>query len=89
MIRKSYAGLWSISGEILGDLPRFRPINFECWAKSFVFTQHFAQKISLCQAYSSVAKKHLMIVLLSTFDMEHNKHSLGLVEKILTLDDLF
>lgn len=34
-------------------------------------------------------KKHLMIVLVSTFGMEPNKHSLGLVEKILTLDDLF
>ena len=34
-------------------------------------------------------KKHLMIVLLTTFGMEHNKHSLGLVEKILTIDDLF
>jgi uncharacterized protein len=34
-------------------------------------------------------KKHLMIVLLTTFGMEHNKHSLGLVEKILVMDDLF
>ena len=34
-------------------------------------------------------RKHLMIVLLTTFGMEHNKHSLGLVEKILTMDDLF
>jgi uncharacterized protein len=34
-------------------------------------------------------KKQLMIVLLTTFGMEHNKHSLGLVEKILTMDDLF
>jgi len=34
-------------------------------------------------------KKHLMIVLLTTFGLEHNKHSLGLVEKVLTLDDLF
>jgi uncharacterized protein len=34
-------------------------------------------------------KKHLMIVLLTTFGMVHNKHSLGLVEKILTMDDLF
>ena len=89
MIGKPYAGLCSISGEMLGDLPRFRPVNFECWAKSSVFTPHFAQKTSLCQTYSSVAKKYLMIVLLSTFGMEHNKHSLGLVEKILTLDDLF
>jgi AAA+ ATPase superfamily predicted ATPase len=34
-------------------------------------------------------KKHLMIVLLTTFGMPHNMHSLGLVEKILTMDDLF
>jgi uncharacterized protein len=34
-------------------------------------------------------KKQLMIVLLTTFGMEHNRHSLGLVEKILTMDDLF
>jgi uncharacterized protein len=34
-------------------------------------------------------KKQLMIVLLTTFGMEHNKHSLGLIEKILTMDDLF
>lgn len=34
-------------------------------------------------------KKHLMIVLLTTFGMPHNKHSLGLIEKVLTMDDLF
>lgn len=34
-------------------------------------------------------KKQLMIVLLTTFGMEHNKHSLGLVENVLTMDDLF
>jgi uncharacterized protein len=34
-------------------------------------------------------KKHLMIVLLTTFGMEHNKHSLGLIENILTMDALF
>jgi hypothetical protein len=34
-------------------------------------------------------KKYLMPVLLTTFGMEHNKHSLGLVEKIMTMDDLF
>jgi hypothetical protein len=34
-------------------------------------------------------KKHLMIVLMTTFGMEHNKHSLGLVENILTMHDLF
>ncbi len=34
-------------------------------------------------------KKHLMPVLLTTFGMPHNKHSLGLIEKVLTMDDLF
>ncbi len=34
-------------------------------------------------------RKHLMLVLITTFGLKHNKHSLGLVEKVLTLDDLF
>ena len=34
-------------------------------------------------------KKHLMIVILTTFGMTHNKYSLGLVENILTMDALF
>lgn len=34
-------------------------------------------------------KKHLMPVLVTTFGMPHNKHSLGLIEKVLTMDDLF
>lgn len=34
-------------------------------------------------------KKYLMPVLITTFGMPHNKHSLGLIEKVLTMDDLF
>ena len=34
-------------------------------------------------------KKHLMIVVLTTFGMTHNKHSIGLVENILTMGALF
>lgn len=34
-------------------------------------------------------RKHLMLVLITTFGLNENKHSLGLVEKSLTLDDLF
>ena len=34
-------------------------------------------------------KKHLMPVFITTFGMQHNKHSLGLIEKVLTMDDLF
>jgi AAA+ ATPase superfamily predicted ATPase len=34
-------------------------------------------------------KKQVMVVVLTTFGLEHNKHSLGMVEKILIMDDLF
>jgi len=34
-------------------------------------------------------KKHLMLTMMTTFGLHHNKHSLGLVEQVLTLEDLF
>lgn len=34
-------------------------------------------------------KKHLMMTLITTFGLQHNKHSLGLIEHTLTMDDLF
>ena len=34
-------------------------------------------------------RKHLMLTMITTFGLKHNMHSLGLVEKVLTLDDLF
>ena len=34
-------------------------------------------------------KKHLMLTLITTFGLQHNKHSLGLIEHTLTMDDLF
>ena len=34
-------------------------------------------------------KRYLMMSLITTFGLQHNKHSLGLVEKVLTLEDLF
>ncbi len=37
----------------------------------------------------TATKKHLMPVMMTTFDMQHNQHSLGLIEQILTLDALF
>lgn len=33
--------------------------------------------------------KYLMLTLISPFGINHNKHSLGLIEKVITLDDLF
>ncbi|MDZ4681631.1 MAG: hypothetical protein SH848_10680 [Saprospiraceae bacterium] len=34
-------------------------------------------------------RKHLMLTMVTTFGLKHNLHSLGLVEKVLTLEDLF
>lgn len=34
-------------------------------------------------------RKHLMLTMITTFGLKHNMHSLGLVEKVLTLEDLF
>ena len=34
-------------------------------------------------------KKYLVLTLISTFGIQHNKHSLGLIEQTLTMDDLF
>lgn len=34
-------------------------------------------------------KKHLMMTLITTFGIQHNKHSLGLIEQTLTMDALF
>ena len=38
---------------------------------------------------STKTKKFLMLTLLTTFGLKHNEHSLGYVEKVLTLDALF
>ena len=34
-------------------------------------------------------KKYLIMSLITTFGLQHNKHSLGLIEQALTMDDLF
>lgn len=34
-------------------------------------------------------KKRLLLTLITTFGIKHNKHSLGLIEQTLTMDDLF
>jgi len=34
-------------------------------------------------------KKHLMFTLITTFGIQHNTHSLGLIEQTVTMDDLF
>ncbi|MCU0428148.1 MAG: ATP-binding protein [Candidatus Kapabacteria bacterium] len=43
------------------------------------------------QAFAEATKtnKQLVLTLVTVFGLQHNKHSLGLVEQVLTLDDLF
>jgi AAA+ ATPase superfamily predicted ATPase len=38
---------------------------------------------------STRTHKYLMPILITTFGLKHNQHSLGLIEKVITLDDLF
>lgn len=40
-------------------------------------------------AEATKTRKRLMLTLITTFGLQHNQHSLGLVEAALTLDDLF
>ncbi|MCK6691008.1 MAG: ATP-binding protein [Thermoanaerobaculia bacterium] len=44
-----------------------------------------------CWTFAEVTKtrKRLMLVLITTFGLNHNQHSLGLVEAVVMLDDLF
>ncbi|NUN99175.1 MAG: AAA family ATPase [Saprospiraceae bacterium] len=46
------------------------------------------QKMAIFQT-TTRTRKHLMMTLITAFGLKHNMHSLGLVEKVLTLDDLF
>jgi uncharacterized protein len=34
-------------------------------------------------------KKYLMLALITTFGLQQNKHSLGLIEQVITMDKLF
>lgn len=60
--------------------------------KEMVITESYAKnlrnKLWVFQETTGT-RKYLMLTLITTFGLKHNKHSLGLVEKILTLDDLF
>lgn len=50
--------------------------------------QALRHKMSAFQAVTHT-RKYLMLTLLTTIGLKHNSHSIGLVEKVLTLDDLF
>jgi len=58
----------------------------------FVFSKSYASKLQdrlwLFQRRSKT-RYHVWMTMITTFGVKHNQHSLGLVEQVLTLDDLF
>lgn len=50
--------------------------------------QNLREKIRIFQT-ATRTKKHIMPILITTFGLKTNKHSLGLINQVLTLDDLF
>ncbi len=58
----------------------------------FVFTKAYAEKLrQRLWAFQrrSKTRHQIWMTMITTFGVKHNKHSLGLVEKVLTLEDLF
>lgn len=57
----------------------------------FELTKAYAQKLRIKREQFKTAtktKKNLFITLITTYGLMHNEHSLGLVEKVITLDDM-
>jgi uncharacterized protein len=60
--------------------------------KPFTVSKEYAQilqnKKHVFEA-TTKTRKHLFLTLINTFGITHNEHSLGLIDQVLTLDDLF
>jgi uncharacterized protein len=60
--------------------------------QSFTVSKDYAQNLQnkkwIFEAESKT-RKHLFLTLVTTFGITHNQHSLGLVDQVLTTDDLF
>ena len=60
--------------------------------KSFTVSKEYAQNLENKKNVfeeSTKTRKLLFITLISTFGITHNEHSLGLIDQVVTLDDLF
>lgn len=55
---------------------------------SAAYAKMLREKIRVFQE-TTRTRKHIMLTLMTTFGLKPNKHSLGLVDKVLDLDDLF
>lgn len=67
-------------------------IEVKFYNETFVMTKKYAtelrEKMGVFR-HTTKTKKYLTWVMLTTFGLQHNQHSLGLVQNVLTLDDLF
>ncbi|MEM7369643.1 MAG: ATPase [Bacteroidota bacterium] len=52
------------------------------------YAQHLRNKARIFRE-STKTKKQLMFTMLTTYGVNHKQHSLGYIEHVLTLDDLF
>ena len=60
--------------------------------KEFTVSKSYAQALkSKLDVFQETTKtrKHLFLTLITTFGITHNEHSLGLIDQVLTIDDLF
>ena len=55
---------------------------------SKAYAENLKKKLDIFEE-STKTKKHLFMSLITTFDLVPNEHSLGLVDQVLTLDDLY
>jgi uncharacterized protein len=62
--------------------------NTEAFFLTKAYTETLNQKISVFKA-ATKTNKQIFLTLISAFGLKHNQHSLGLVQQVLTLEDLF
>jgi DNA-binding XRE family transcriptional regulator len=67
-------------------------IEVKFYNESFSLSNHYAQALREKMGVfrqATKTKKHLSWILITTFGLKHNQHSLGLIQNVITLDDLF
>ena len=67
-------------------------VEVKFYNKEFTVSKEYAKQLQQKKwifEESTKTKKWTMLTLITTFGLKHNEHSLGLIEKDLTLDDLF
>ena len=67
-------------------------IEVKFYNKEFTITKEYAKRLQQKKwvfEETTKTRKLSMLTLITTFGLKHNQHSLGLIEQVLSLDDLF